>query len=41
MDRNLLEKLIADDQYVVRIKRDRLVLEGFRAFTTNYLPIEM
>ncbi len=29
------------DRYVVRIKRDRLVPEGFRAFTVNYLPLEI
>jgi GntR family transcriptional regulator len=26
---------------VVMIKRDRLVPEGFRAFTINYLPLEL
>ncbi|MEW6671351.1 MAG: GntR family transcriptional regulator [Thermodesulfobacteriota bacterium] len=30
-----------DDRYVIRIKRDRLVPEGSRAFTTNYLPLEI
>lgn len=32
-------ELSEDDQYVVRIKRDRSVPGGFRAFTTNYLPL--
>ena len=34
-------ELNEDDHYVVRIKRDRLVPEGFRAFTINYLPLEI
>jgi len=34
-------ELSDDDQYVVEIKRDRLVPDGFRAFTTNYLPLEI
>jgi GntR family transcriptional regulator len=34
-------ELNKDDNYVVRIKRDRLVPEGFRAFTVNYLPLEI
>lgn len=34
-------ELSGDDQYVVRIKRDRLTPEGFRAFTINYLPLEI
>ena len=37
------EKLELDEneQAVVRIKRDRLVPEGFRTFTINYLPLEI
>jgi GntR family transcriptional regulator len=37
------EKLELDEDvhHVVRIKRDRLVTEGFRAFTINYLPLEI
>ena len=31
-------ELSQDDKRVVRIKRDRLVPEGFRAYTINYLP---
>jgi GntR family transcriptional regulator len=34
-------ELAPEDQLVVRIKRDRLVPEGFRAFTINYLPLEI
>jgi len=34
-------ELSAKDRYVVRIKRDRLVPEGFRAFTINYLPLDI
>lgn len=34
-------ELSDDDRYIVRIKRDRLVPEGFRAFTTNYLPLKI
>lgn len=30
-----------DEENVVRIKRDRLVPEGFRAFTVNYLPLDI
>jgi GntR family transcriptional regulator len=29
------------DRYVVRIKRDRVVPEDVRAFTVNYLPLEI
>lgn len=29
------------DKLVVRIKRDRLIPEGFRAFTINYLPLDI
>lgn len=33
---------LADDEHlVVMIKRDRLVPEGFRAFTVNFLPLEI
>lgn len=37
------EKLELDgnEQYVVRIKRDRLDHNGFRAFTINHLPLEI
>jgi GntR family transcriptional regulator len=34
-------ELNKDDHRVVMIKRDRLVPEGFRAFTINYLPLEV
>ena len=34
-------KLKKSDRYVIRIKRDRLVPEGFRAFTINYLPLDI
>ncbi len=34
-------KLKKSDRLVVRIKRDRLVPEGFRAFTINYLPLDI
>jgi GntR family transcriptional regulator len=34
-------ELDADDPLVVRITRDRLVPEGCRAFTINYLPLEL
>lgn len=34
-------ELKKNDRYIVRIKRDRLVPEGFRAFTINYLPFEI
>jgi GntR family transcriptional regulator len=34
-------ELNPDDARVVRITRDRLVPEGFRAFTINYLPLEI
>jgi DNA-binding GntR family transcriptional regulator len=34
-------ELNEDEKRVVMIKRDRLVPEGFRAFTVNYLPIEI
>jgi GntR family transcriptional regulator len=34
-------ELNEDEQYVVLLKRDRLVPEGFRAFTINYLPLEI
>ena len=30
-----------DEPLVVMLKRDRLVPEGFRAFTINYLPLEI
>ncbi len=29
------------DSHVIMIKRDRLVPEGFRAFTINYLPLDI
>lgn len=29
------------DRLIVRIKRDRLTPEGFRAFTLNYMPLEI
>jgi len=34
-------ELSENDRYVVRIKRDRLTPEGFRAYTINYLPLEI
>jgi GntR family transcriptional regulator len=34
-------ELKKSDRQVIRIKRDRLVPEGFRAFTINYLPLEI
>jgi len=34
-------ELDEDEHLVVMIKRDRLVPEGFRAFTINYLPLEI
>lgn len=34
-------ELNEDERLVVMIKRDRLVPEGFRAFTINFLPIEI
>jgi GntR family transcriptional regulator len=34
-------ELTKDETHVVRIKRDRLVPEGFRAYTINYLPLEI
>ena len=34
-------ELSPNDQHIVRIKRDRLTPEGFRAFTINYLPLEI
>jgi GntR family transcriptional regulator len=34
-------ELNGNDRFVVRIKRDRLVPEGFRAFTVNYLPLDI
>jgi GntR family transcriptional regulator len=34
-------ELNEDEHRVVMIKRDRLVPEGFRAFTINYLPLEI
>jgi GntR family transcriptional regulator len=34
-------ELNADERCVVRIKRDRIVPEGFRAFTINYLPLDI
>jgi GntR family transcriptional regulator len=34
-------ELTHDDTLVVRITRDRLVPEGFRVFTVNYLPLEI
>jgi GntR family transcriptional regulator len=34
-------ELNPDDTLVVRITRDRLVPEGFRAFTVNYLPMDI
>ena len=34
-------ELTVDDRLVVMIKRDRLVPEGFRAFTINFLPAEI
>lgn len=40
MVREKLE-LKKSDRHVIQIKRDRLVPEGFRAFTINYLPYEI
>jgi len=34
-------ELDEDEHLVVMIKRDRLVPEGFRAFTVNFLPLEI
>lgn len=34
-------ELNSDETQVVRITRDRMVAEGFRAFTINYLPLEI
>lgn len=34
-------ELAKTDPLVVRIKRDRIVPEGFQAFTVNYLPLEI
>jgi GntR family transcriptional regulator len=34
-------ELNLDEKYVVRIKRERLVPEEFRAFTVNYLPLDI
>jgi GntR family transcriptional regulator len=34
-------ELNPDESLVVRITRDRLVPEGFRVFTVNYLPLEI
>lgn len=34
-------ELSRNDKHIVRIKRDRLVPEGFRAFTINYLPLDI
>ena len=34
-------ELSQEDKHVVRIKRDRLIPESFRAFTINYLPVEI
>ena len=34
-------ELNPEEALVVRITRDRLVPEGFRAFTINYLPLEL
>jgi len=34
-------ELRPNEKVVVRVKRDRLVAEGFRAFTVNYLPLEI
>lgn len=34
-------ELSKKDSLVVEIKRDRLVPEGFRAFTINYLPVDI
>jgi GntR family transcriptional regulator len=34
-------ELNEDERAVVRIKRDRIVPEGFRAFTINYLPLDI
>lgn len=34
-------ELSQDDKYVVKILRDRLVPEGFCAFTINYLPLDI
>ena len=33
-------ELNSDETQVVRITRDRMVAEGFRAFTINYLPLK-
>ncbi|MFC1798201.1 GntR family transcriptional regulator [Thermodesulfobacteriota bacterium] len=34
-------ELKKSDRHVIRIKRDRLVPEGFRAFTINHLPYDI
>lgn len=34
-------ELRKQEKHVVRIKRDRLVPEGFRAFTINHLPLDV
>ena len=34
-------ELNTDETHITRIMRDRLVLEGFRVFTINYLPLEI
>jgi GntR family transcriptional regulator len=34
-------ELSQKDKLVVRIKRDRLIPEGFRAFTINHLPFDL
>jgi len=34
-------ELSQNDKHIVRIKRDRLIPEGFRAFTINYLPLDI
>ena len=34
-------ELSRKDKLVVRIKRDRLIPEGFRAFTINHLPLDI
>lgn len=34
-------ELKKSDRHVIRIRRDRLVPEGFRAYTINYLPLDI
>jgi GntR family transcriptional regulator len=34
-------ELSPKERFIVKVQRDRLVPEGFRAFTVNYLPLEI